>query len=172
MNQQRRGIAIVLLALAFCTGLSTDAQETVLLTKQIATKIDPEVSTTDPLPVSFHYDPIIREERLFDGSLRVHLCLGLDHADSLRRPLVAEVRLTDLRDSGRTHVRYVPLVIDRDTRCAWSVVCLWPWASTLGAWRSGLSLDVLVAAWSSSSIIPRFPPLARKSPERLSMKIN
>jgi len=114
MNQKGRGIAIVLLTLAFCTGLSTDAQETVLLTKQIATKIDPEASTTDPLPVSFHYDPVIREERLFDGSLRVHLCLGLDHADSLRGPLVAEVRLTDLQDSGRTHVRYVPLVIDRD----------------------------------------------------------
>ena len=114
MKQQFLGIRIGLLLLAFGTESSADAQETVQLTKQIATKVDPDVPVINPLPVSFHYDPVIREERLFDGSIRVHLCLGLDNADSMRGPLVAEVHLTDLRHSSRTHVRYVPLVIDRD----------------------------------------------------------
>ena len=113
MNRQHLRIAFGLLILGSFAVFTADAQETTF-SKQIATKVDPEASTINPLPVSFYYDPVIGEERLFDGSLRVHLCLGLDHADQLRGPLVAEVRLTDLRHSGRTHVRYVPLVIDRD----------------------------------------------------------
>ena len=115
MNRQRLGIAFGLLILGSFAVFSADAQEAVPFSKQIAAKVDPEAAPVKPLPVSFHYDPVLGEERLFDGSLRVHLCLGLDHAEQLRGPLVAEVRnLPTCVTPGRTHVRYVPLVIDRD----------------------------------------------------------
>ena len=114
MERQHLAPALGWLLLGFVGVFSADAQEAVPFSKQIAAKVDPEAAPVKPLPVSFHYNPVIGEERLFDGSLRVHLCLGLDRAEQLRGPLVAEVKLTDLRHSGRTHVRYVPLVIDRD----------------------------------------------------------
>jgi len=102
------------LVLSLLSSLVADAQEPVSFSKQIAVKVDPDAAPLQPLPVSFHYDPAIRVDRLFDGSLRVHLCLGLDTADELRGPLVAEVKLVDLRRSGQSQTRFVPLTIDRD----------------------------------------------------------
>ena len=107
-----RSIGLLLLCLLGL--LPAEAQEQVSFSKQIAAKVDPDAAPLTPLPVSFYYDPVIQDERLFDGSLRVHLCLGLDTADALQGPLVAEVKLIDLRHSDRTHTRFVPLTIDRD----------------------------------------------------------
>ncbi len=114
MNRRQRWIALCLLGASLTSVLPVSAQETTSFSKQIAAKVDPDAKPLKPLPVSFHYDPAIREERLFDGTLRVRLCLGLDDAEALKGPLVAEVKLIDLSHSHRSHTRFVPIKVDRD----------------------------------------------------------
>ena len=105
---------LALLSLGMAERSAAQQQPITNISKQIAPKVDPSSSDHRPLPVSYHYDPVIADTDLFDGSLRVHLCIGSDEALPADQPLVAEVKLTDLRHSHRQRVRFVPVVIDRE----------------------------------------------------------
>ena len=113
-NAIATALLLSLLALSPASEAVAQQQAPVTFSKQIAPKIDPATGNYPSLPVSYYYDPVMEEEGLFDGSLRVHLCLGKNDKIPFDQPLVAEVKLTDLSDSRHSHVRFVPLVMGRE----------------------------------------------------------
>ena len=92
--------------------VAEEPDPTISLSKQIAPKLDPATSSYTGLPVSYYYDPVMEEEGFFDGSLRVHLCIGEFAEIKQKMPLVAEVQITDLQNSDRQQSVFVPVTLE------------------------------------------------------------
>ncbi len=93
--------------------IDEEPEPTIYLSKKIAPKLDPTTHSYTGLPVSYHYDPVMGEEGFFDGSMRVHLCLGEFAEIQQKTPLVAEVQITDLQNSDRQQSVFVPVTLEK-----------------------------------------------------------
>ncbi len=83
---------------------------------QIAPWYDEESSEYRSLDARLDYDAAIGDDAEFNDSIRVHLSVQDEAVLNAKGKIVAEVRLTNLKDADKSVVRYVPVSVKHNTQ--------------------------------------------------------
>ena len=83
--------------------------------KRIAPRVDESSADLRALRVYFNYNWANREELAYADRFRVVLAIRDEKVRAEKDVLVAEVKIVDMSDYNKTHVRYVPVTIGDDT---------------------------------------------------------
>jgi hypothetical protein len=122
-----RACISVLLLICFSLTLADDAQAWPRLFRrrsrstsgssgnaQVATKADQASSNYDRLGVYYLYERAYAPELAFADRIRVFLQVRDRDVNEAGKPLVAEVKITDLTDPDTTHVKWCPVSLESD----------------------------------------------------------
>lgn len=81
---------------------------------RVAPKADPDSAGYRPLRVYYHYDRAKALDVSLADRIRVFLRIRDDQIADSQEDMVAEVKLTDLSNSARAHVKWCPVSLDRN----------------------------------------------------------